>query len=81
MPPQRKVLPQITQAIEQVRKDLMVAMGELAYAVKADFLRDREELRKQHNEIVALLARFDDLEERHNILNDTVFKLADRLEQ
>jgi hypothetical protein len=70
MPPTRKVLPQITDAIEQVRKDLMVAMGELAYAVKADFLRDREELRKLHNENVEMRQRVDDLEYRINMAGE-----------
>jgi hypothetical protein len=67
MPPERKVLPQITNAIDQVRKDLTDAMGELAYHVKADFIHDREQLRLLHNENVEIRSRLDDLEQRFNL--------------
>jgi hypothetical protein len=49
-------------AIEQVRKDLMDALTELAYHVKADFVHDREQLRKLHNENVELRQRLDELQ-------------------
>lgn len=54
-------------AIEQVRKDLMDALTELAYHVKADFVHDREQLRKLHNENVEIRSRLDDLEQRFNL--------------
>lgn len=69
MPPTRKVLPQITDAIDKVRKDLTNAMGELAYHVKADFMQDREQLRKLHNENVELRQRLDDLEYRSKLVS------------
>lgn len=67
MPPERKVLPQITEAINKVRKDLTVAMGELAYHVKADFIHDREQLRLLHNENVEIRSRLDELEYRSKL--------------
>jgi hypothetical protein len=69
MPPERKVLPQITNAIDQVRKDLTEKMGELAYHVKADFIHDREQLRLLHNENVELRQRVDDLEYRSKLVS------------
>jgi hypothetical protein len=54
-------------AIDQVRKDLMDALGELAYHVKADFIHDREQLRLLHNENVEIRSRLDELEQRFNL--------------
>jgi polyhydroxyalkanoate synthesis regulator phasin len=47
-------------AIEQVRKDLMDALTELAYQVKSDFLYDRERIEQ-------LRERIGELEQRINL--------------
>jgi BMFP domain-containing protein YqiC len=52
--------PITASAIEQVRKDLMDALAELAYQVKSDFLYDRERIEQ-------LRERIGELEQRINL--------------
>ena len=63
----------IRKAIEEnnveFSKQVSIALGELAYQMKADFLQDREALRELHNQNVVLRSRVDELEERFNMVN------------
>ena len=54
---------------KKLKAFIAVGFGELAATVKKDFLRDRDELRKQNNELIDLRARLEQLEERFDMVN------------